>query len=107
MGSGKSLVAQAAQLGLRMEKQPQGPLIPGINATRPVINRMWFDSKKCERGIDALTNYRYEWDEKKHTMSPKPLHDWASHGADALRTGAMAVEHFREKRKARRKIKRV
>lgn len=103
IGTGASLVDQAAVLGLKMEKQPQAPLIPGINATRPIINRMWFDSKKCERGLDALTNYRYEWDERRHTMSPTPLHDWASHGADALRTGAMAKD---ESAGNRRHIKR-
>ena len=92
IGSGKTLIEQASALGLQMERQKQAPLIPGINATRPVIGRMWFDSEKCQRGLDALTNYRYEWDERRHAMSPKPLHDWASHGADALRTGAMASD---------------
>ena len=111
-GSGKSLIDQAGALGLRMEKQPQAPLIPGINATRPVIRRMRFDSEKCERGIDALTNYRYEWNEARHTLSAAPLHDWASHGADALRTGAltratMAMESEPIHRGGKNRIKRV
>ena len=92
VGTGKTLVQQAAELGLRLDRQALTPLVAGINATRPIINRMWFDSEKCARGIDALTNYRYQWDERKHTMSPTPLHDWASHGADALRTGAVAPD---------------
>ncbi len=108
VGPGKSLVSQASELGLRMERQPQAPLLPGINATRPVIARMWFDAIKCQRGIDALTNYRYKWDEARHTLSPKPLHDWASHGADALRTGAMAKNYLHgDNRHIRRGIKRV
>ena len=92
IGTGATLVDQAQGFGLRLEKQPQAPLVTGINKTRPIIRRMWFDSKKCERGLDALTNYRYEWNEARNTLSPTPLHDWASHGADALRTGAMARE---------------
>ena len=87
-GTGMSLIEQASQLGLHLKKQPQGPLIAGINATRPLVDKMKFDSKRCERGIDALIQYRYEWNENRHTLSPTPLHDWASHGADALRTGA-------------------
>jgi phage terminase large subunit len=37
----------------------------------------------------ALQTYRREWDEATRTFKPKPLHDWSSHGADALRTFAM------------------
>ena len=107
VGSGTTFVEQGASLGLRLERQPQTPLIPGINATRPLIARMWFDSKKCERGIDALTNYRYEWNEARHTMSPNPLHDWASHGADAIRTGAMAREHRGSGKHIKRRMSRI
>ena len=92
LGTGTSLIDQAATMGVRLERQAQTPLMPGINITRALIGKMWFDSEKCQQGIDALTNYRYEWNEARHTLSPQPLHDWASHGADALRTGAMAKE---------------
>ena len=106
IGTGKSLVEQAAQLGLRMDVQAQQPLIAGINETRGLINRMWFDSQKCERGIDGLIQYRYEWNEARHTLSPKPLHDWSSHPADALRTGAQAGDAS-SSRQAKRRIKRI
>ncbi len=88
LGSGKTLIEQGSALGIVLERQPQTPLIAGINATRPLIARMRFDSKKCERGIDGLTQYRYEWNEQRKTLSGTPLHDWCSHPADALRTGA-------------------
>ncbi len=107
IGSGRSLVDQAAELGLRFQRQPQTPLIPGINATRPLINKMRFDSKNCERGIDALIQYRYEWNESRHTLSPTPLHDWASHGADALRTGAGVNSVVGQQRQAQRQARRV
>lgn len=88
IGSGVTLVQQAEKLGLRMEVMPQTGLEAGINATRAMMPRIVFDATKCERGIDALTQYHYHWDESRNVLSPRPLHDWTSHGADALRTGA-------------------
>jgi hypothetical protein len=35
-----------------------------------------------------LRNYRKEWDEDRATFRDKPFHNWASHGADALRNFA-------------------
>lgn len=107
VGSGKNLIEQGAELGLRLERQPQSPLIPQINATRPIIARMRFDASKCQRGLDCLTNYRYGWDESKRTFTPTPLHDWTSDGADALRTGAMAKEMVNVKKPKQRRMQRT
>ena len=49
----------------------------------------WFDSVKCKQGINALRNYRSEYDDKRRTLRRSPLHDWSSHGADAFRQYAM------------------
>jgi hypothetical protein len=54
--------------------------------------RCWFDRVKCERGIDALKLYRSEYDERLDTLRPVPVHDWASHGADAFRYLAMTLD---------------
>jgi hypothetical protein len=53
------------------------------------LSRAWIDEKRCQRGLNALQAYRREWDEVNKIFKPKPLHDWSSHGADALRTFAM------------------
>jgi phage terminase large subunit len=37
-------------------------------------------------------NYRREYAEKLGQFKPTPLHDWASHGADAFRYLAMSVD---------------
>jgi phage terminase large subunit len=58
----------------------------GISATRSIFNQCWFDREKTMRGINALKNYRKEWDEKNKVFKNNPKHDWASHGADAFRT---------------------
>lgn len=57
----------------------------GIEMARQVIPLCWFDEEKCATGIDCLQNYRREFDENLNTFKPRPLHDWASHGADAFR----------------------
>jgi len=62
----------------------------GIDAIRMLLSRCWFDAKKCEKGLDALTNYRKEWDDKNKVFKNHPLHDWSSHGTDAFQTLALS-----------------
>jgi hypothetical protein len=70
----------------------------GIAAVRLALSRCWFDTKACERGIEALRLYRCEWDERNRVLKPRPVHDWASHGADALRCLVMGVDEQRSSR---------
>lgn len=63
---------------------PRRPKPESINGARQYIRRCKFDAIKCQRGIDALRNYRREWDDKLKNFRDTPLHDWASHGADAF-----------------------
>lgn len=64
-------------------------LLGSINQARLIIPRAYFDSKKCHRGLEALRQYRRIYDDKRRTYHDQPLHDWASHAADAWRQGAM------------------
>lgn len=57
----------------------------GIDLTRKAFASCWFDEKRCEKGIDALSNYQYVFDEQHNTHRQTPLHNWASNGADAFR----------------------
>lgn len=61
-----------------------------INTARRLIGLSQFDKKKCALGVDALRNYKREWDDRLKTYKRRPLHDWASDGADAFRTLAVA-----------------
>jgi phage terminase large subunit len=63
----------------------------GINAARMIFDRCYFDRTKTEEGLDALRNYKYMWNEDKQEFTRDPLHDWASHGADAWRYVAVAI----------------
>jgi hypothetical protein len=59
------------------------------DAVRRLFPRFRFHKTKCAKGLEALRNYGYEWDEDKQTYKDKPRHDWASHGASAFAQGAL------------------
>lgn len=93
LGTGKTRTEVLESLGLRnITIAPQHRVEDGINAVRTIIPRCWFDARRCARGIDALKLYRSEWDDKLQTLRMRPVHDWASHGADAMRYLAMTID---------------
>jgi hypothetical protein len=65
----------------------------GIEMARTTIPRCSFDKDGCRDGIEALRQYRADWQEKKGVMALRPLHDWSSHGADSFRYLATADLH--------------
>lgn len=60
----------------------------GIQAARKMFPRVYFD-ESCE-GLEALRQYRREWDDDRKCFREKPLHNWTSHPADAFRYLAVA-----------------
>jgi phage terminase large subunit len=64
----------------------------GIAAVRAIFGKCWFDREKCSDGIQSLRHYRYAMDDNLGTLKREPLHDWASHDADAFRTLAVAIK---------------
>ena len=52
--------------------------------TRQVFPKVWIDTERCERGIECLSNYRYEYNDDRDTHNQSPHHDWSSNGADAF-----------------------
>lgn len=62
--------------------------LDGIETVRRFLGTCWIDEKKCAEGLRALDNYRREFDEVNGKFKQEPLHNWASDGADSLRTGA-------------------
>jgi len=86
LGTGKSRLETLHNLGIQdVTIAPKLNIEDGIQAARSMLNRCWFDEEKCNRGIEALRQYRREFDEKNKTWRGRPLHDWTSHGADAWR----------------------
>lgn len=75
---------------------PKLSIEEGINAVRLVFSDLWFDEVECADGLDALRHYRYKVldsnvPDRAKRLSLKPVHDWASDGADALRYLAIAL----------------
>jgi phage terminase large subunit len=98
LGSGKTRVETLTALGFRPRVLASHKLDDGISAARLLLARCWFDAEKCARGLEALRHYRCEWDPRRQAFRERPLHDWASHGADAFRYLAMGLREGREER---------
>jgi phage terminase large subunit len=91
LGTGVSRMETLQKLGVQnIEVIEAQEVADGINATRLMLSRCWFDAEKCARGIEALKQYRREWDGKRQVWRERPLHDWTSHAADAARYGALS-----------------
>ena len=69
----------------------------GIESVREILPLCAFDSGKCEQGIANLEAYRKAWDDKNGCWRDKPLHDHASHAADAFRYFAVANRNRRKR----------
>jgi len=89
--TGNSRLEFLESRGLKCEVVPRHNVDDRIAATRLKFNRFWFDEQGCGSGVDCLRMYRAEWDDKYKTLKPRPLHDWASHGADAFGYGVMGA----------------
>ena len=86
----KSRKESLESLGIRpIEIATRQNVEDGINAVRNMLPKCVFDETKCRTGIEAMKQYRREWDDKRKTFNTRPLHDWTSHGADAFRYLAM------------------
>ena len=97
--SGLSLKDQAKSLGINFVTMPRDlDILAGIEGARGILPRCWFDEERARHGLDTLQNYRKEYNRKLKKYSNRPLHDWASHGADAFRTLAKVIEQGRSHR---------
>ncbi len=85
LGSGRSRLETAASLGIRFRIAPNVPIEDGIHAARMLFPKCWFDEQKCRPGLEALQHYRRDYNTRLNEFKPTPVHDWASHGADAFR----------------------
>lgn len=100
IGTGKSRLETARNLGIEFEVVPRMKVDDGINAGRIFFNRLWVNAPTCESWLDAVSMYKQEFDEDTNMYKQKPLHDWTSHYADVHRYAALVEDQFMsEKRK--------
>ena len=89
LGTGKSRLEVANELGIDFDIAPKLEVDHGIESVRNALPFCYFDREKCKIGLDALRQYRKQWDEKNQVFKNKPLHNWCSHAADSFRYGCV------------------
>jgi hypothetical protein len=101
MATQRSAIEQCADhWGLdKVAITPELDLSDGIEAARWLLEQPIEIHERCDvpgrfehSGLEALREYRFEWDETDQCFSRNPLHNWASHTADAFRYLACAVK---------------
>jgi hypothetical protein len=66
--TGRSRLQALNILGIDAVVVPESSVLDGINVVRRMLGRTWIDANRCERGIEALRQYRRKYDDK--------LKDW-------------------------------
>ncbi len=93
----KNRIVRAKEMGINFDKIERCTgIIDDINEVRRIFYRLRFCTTKAQKGINALDNYRKAWNDKLGCFHNRPLHNWASHGSDALRTLVHGIERVQE-----------
>ncbi len=94
LGTGKSRLEVAKELGINFEIVPNISVQDGIDAGRRFFSKLWVDKENCKDWLKLIPQYTKEYDEDKKIFKDKPLHDWTSHGADEHRYAALVEDKF-------------
>jgi len=98
LGTGKSIEEIIRLKGFMVRVNRQLSVADGINAVRTLFPQIYADAVLCADGLQYLR--RYQWGPPTALGVPRsqPLHDDASHPADALRTLAVGIREPERKR---------
>jgi len=96
IASGLSRRQTAANLGIPFQVVERHAIDDGIQAVKLVLPKCWFDAERCKHGLHALRHYRRRWNSVVNEFTAQPVHDFASHAADALRGFAARYQQPRE-----------
>ena len=92
LGTGKSIEEIMRAKGFKTQVLRQMSIADGINAVRTMFPQLYFDSKLCADGLQYLRRYQWGPTTALGVARREPLHDDASHPADALRTLAVGIK---------------
>jgi len=99
LGTGRSRYDTLGSLGLtRISVGVATAPDERVNAARLMIPLCWFDAERCAKGLERLRAYRKRWNRATHSYAG-PLHDQASHGADAFGEYALNRQAAVERRR--------
>jgi hypothetical protein len=82
---------KARQIGLNFTLVDQVPIQDGIENVWTHFGKFWIDQDKCRSLINALENYRKEWEEAKQMYKNVPVKSWANHYADCMRYLCLSI----------------
>lgn len=102
-GNATSWFGQGKKLGINFDRVPKLAKSESIAAGSFLIRQMEInlipekaiddEREDCTHIMDAISQYRFEFDQERKIMSKAPVHDWTSHPTDALMTfGAWLIE---------------
>jgi len=91
LGTGKSIEEIMRGKGFTTRVLRQLSRADGINATRTIFPQMYFDASNCADGLQYFRRYQWGPVTALGVARREPLHDDASHAADALRTLAVGI----------------
>ena len=98
LGMKGSIRSQLKEMGLNdIKVLKSASKQSGVALAKSLLKECYIDKDNCKEGIRALKHFKTVYDEK--TRLYKELHDWSSHGADAFRYLAHALEHNEPKPK--------
>lgn len=92
LGTGKSIEDVMRSNGFKVIVARRLEIHQGINAVRTLFPSLWFDESLCADGLQYLRRYQWGPETALGQQRREPLHDAASHPADALRTLAVGIE---------------
>ena len=83
--TGDTREKMARDLGIRFKAAPKMSRDEGISAVQAVFPQLLFDRTNCGYLVDALASYQRKRNKQTREWLADPVHNWASHPADALR----------------------
>jgi phage terminase large subunit len=92
LGTGRSIEELMRAKGFKVQVNRQTNVADGINAVRTIFPQLYFDAGLCSDGLGYLRRYQWGPVTALGVARREPLHDDASHPADALRTLAMGIK---------------
>lgn len=94
--TGKTWKETALSLGFTFEVVPKMPVADRISIARLALSHTWVDAENNVGWVDAMGQFRYEWDDKKGMFKDEPYHDWTSHFADEYCYAAVVEDKMSE-----------
>lgn len=84
--TGKTRIDYAKDLGISFSViDSRLGVDEGIQMGKFAFNMLMVDENNCALWINAISEYKREWDDKKNMFREVPYHNWTSHAADVHR----------------------